>query len=283
MNANGAVASLLAAAIATAASATGHTATYVEGFEDGNPSDWRFLPMDATTYIAQTGGNPGPYLTHTQTQWPWPTIRTRAATSIFTGDYRALGVSSLGLDMIVTLAQAQPHPDFTVTLMLVHDNGTPGNTSDDTRVYYNSGESIPWPGLGWKSYDFDIPSQADPPFGQLPPGWQFYDDPFGPTYDNHTWREVMENVSEVWYVGINDPAGIGFLLNWISGVDNMRMTHEQQSIPGDLNGDGVVDVFDLLILLGQWGPCGAEECTGDLDGNGAVDVFDLLILLGNWG
>jgi hypothetical protein len=57
----------------------------------------------------------------------------------------------------------------------------------------------------------------------------------------------------------------------------------EPGIPGDLDGDGDVDVFDLLILLGQWGPCGAEECTGDLNGSGAVDVFDLLILLGNWG
>jgi trimeric autotransporter adhesin len=60
-------------------------------------------------------------------------------------------------------------------------------------------------------------------------------------------------------------------------------------VPGDLNGDGVVDVFDLLILLGAWGMCPPAEpggngtCPADLDGSGAVDVFDLLILLGNWG
>jgi spore coat protein A len=51
---------------------------------------------------------------------------------------------------------------------------------------------------------------------------------------------------------------------------------------GDLNGDGVVDVSDLLILLGAWGPCG-HHCPADLNGDGAVDVSDLLILLGNWG
>lgn len=53
---------------------------------------------------------------------------------------------------------------------------------------------------------------------------------------------------------------------------------------GDLNADGVVDVSDLLILLGAWGQCPPSgDCAGDLNGDGAVDVSDLLILLGNWG
>ncbi len=52
--------------------------------------------------------------------------------------------------------------------------------------------------------------------------------------------------------------------------------------PGDLNSDGVVDVSDLLILLGDWGAC-SGACPGDLNDDGVVDVSDLLILLGNWG
>jgi hypothetical protein len=48
--------------------------------------------------------------------------------------------------------------------------------------------------------------------------------------------------------------------------------------------DGVVDVFDLLILLAERGPCPQNDpCWADLDGSGTVDTFDLLILLGNWG
>jgi YVTN family beta-propeller protein len=52
-------------------------------------------------------------------------------------------------------------------------------------------------------------------------------------------------------------------------------------VPGDLNGDGVVNVLDLLILLDEWGPCPA--CDSDLNGDGVVNVLDLLILLSNWG
>lgn len=52
------------------------------------------------------------------------------------------------------------------------------------------------------------------------------------------------------------------------------------AVPGDLNGDGEVNVSDMLELLGQWGAC--SGCAADLNGNGSVDVSDLLLLLGNW-
>lgn len=51
--------------------------------------------------------------------------------------------------------------------------------------------------------------------------------------------------------------------------------------PGDLDGNNTVNVFDLLELLGSWGPC--QGCAADLDGNDVVNVFDLLQLLGAWG
>ncbi|TVQ50641.1 MAG: hypothetical protein EA377_14185 [Phycisphaerales bacterium] len=54
--------------------------------------------------------------------------------------------------------------------------------------------------------------------------------------------------------------------------------------PGDLTGDGDVNVFDLLALLEAWGPCAdPNDCPADLDRSGTVDVFDLLLLLENWG
>ncbi len=49
-------------------------------------------------------------------------------------------------------------------------------------------------------------------------------------------------------------------------------------IPGDLNGDGIVNGADLAILLGAWGGRGPA----DLNGDGIVDGADLAILLGNW-
>lgn len=55
-------------------------------------------------------------------------------------------------------------------------------------------------------------------------------------------------------------------------------------VPGDVNGDGLVDVADFLALLGDWGPCPAPpaDCPADVIPNGIVDVSDLLYLLQNW-
>jgi len=49
---------------------------------------------------------------------------------------------------------------------------------------------------------------------------------------------------------------------------------------GDLNGDGKVNVFDLSILLSDWG---TNNATADLNHDGTVNILDLSILLSHWG
>jgi hypothetical protein len=51
--------------------------------------------------------------------------------------------------------------------------------------------------------------------------------------------------------------------------------------PGDVDGDGIVSVTDLLIILAAWGPNAGHPA--DLDFDGVVGVNDLLIVLGSWG
>lgn len=51
--------------------------------------------------------------------------------------------------------------------------------------------------------------------------------------------------------------------------------------PGDLNGDGNVDITDLALLLSDYACFGA--CAGDVNGDGATDISDLATLLANYG
>ncbi len=57
------------------------------------------------------------------------------------------------------------------------------------------------------------------------------------------------------------------------------------TIPGDLDGDGMVGIVDFLGLLAVWGPCVScpPYCVGDVDFDCNVGINDFLTLLANWG
>ena len=48
----------------------------------------------------------------------------------------------------------------------------------------------------------------------------------------------------------------------------------------DINGDGIVNVSDLLTIIDQWG---LTNSPADVNDDGTVNVSDLLIVIGNWG
>ena len=56
--------------------------------------------------------------------------------------------------------------------------------------------------------------------------------------------------------------------------------------PGDIDGDGDVDLADLAILLAAYGTCDGDanyNAAADLDGDNCVNLSDLAILLANYG
>lgn len=52
-----------------------------------------------------------------------------------------------------------------------------------------------------------------------------------------------------------------------------------QGIPADLNSDGMVDAYDLAIVLGSWG---STSGVGDVNGDRVADGTDLAALLSRW-
>ncbi len=52
---------------------------------------------------------------------------------------------------------------------------------------------------------------------------------------------------------------------------------------GDVGGDGLVGVEDLLDLVSAWGTCTSQDgCAADLDEDGSVGISDFLIVVSNW-
>ena len=74
----------------------------------------------------------------------------------------------------------------------------------------------------------------------------------------------------------DDDGGIDRGAVWVLFLDGICLW--------DLDASGDVGVKDLLILLGEWGPCPKQgDCPADFDNSGDVGVKDLLTLLGVWG
>ena len=74
---------------------------------------------------------------------------------------------------------------------------------------------------------------------------------------------------------------------WGSDSYKYTLSFSIPSLPGDANGDGVVDGSDVTILAGNWqcGVSGIADVTwamGDFNGDGKVDGSDVTILAGNW-
>ena len=58
------------------------------------------------------------------------------------------------------------------------------------------------------------------------------------------------------------------------------------TIAGDMDGDGDVDIFDIVIIASAYGTSignPAYNPNADIDGDGDVDIFDVVIAAGNYG
>jgi hypothetical protein len=71
---------------------------------------------------------------------------------------------------------------------------------------------------------------------------------------------------------------IGFTAMVVVVLGYVIISARAAGVVGDLNNDGVVNVFDLSILLSNWGTTNAAD---DLNHDGTVNIFDLSML--PWG
>jgi hypothetical protein len=70
-------------------------------------------------------------------------------------------------------------------------------------------------------------------------------------------------------------------IHYILPLSRPGITDQEAYCLGDLNGDHVVGMTDLMLMLGNWENPGYVP--GDLNGNGYFNVIDFQILLGQWG
>jgi hypothetical protein len=108
-----------------------------------------------------------------------------------------------------------------------------------------------------------------------------------------TWVQKSFRVED--YVAVTDQLRLRFRASDLgagsyveAGVDGVQLVAFECPARGgspDVNGDGVVDVQDLVAVITAWGACPPDPapCPSDVDGDGAVGVTDLVEVITNWG
>jgi hypothetical protein len=70
-------------------------------------------------------------------------------------------------------------------------------------------------------------------------------------------------------------------VEWGSGV--FIAFADSVIVPGDVNGDGLVNIDDLLAVINAWGQTGRPgSIAADVTDNGVVNIDDLLFVINNW-
>jgi hypothetical protein len=101
--------------------------------------------------------------------------------------------------------------------------------------------------------------------------WRVSDGALLKTYDEETYRVLSVQVS---------PDGALFAYGRDDAFVVVARYPSLPPCPGDLDGDGDVDLADLAQLLGCYG---RNESCGGIDGDGDTDLDDLALLLVEFG
>ena len=84
-----------------------------------------------------------------------------------------------------------------------------------------------------------------------------------------------------YFANPGDGYGEGTWFEWSDDLAYRVIGEQGISCAEDIDGDGIVAVADLLIIIGDWGSC--SGCAGDINSDGVVNVEDLLSLIAAWG
>ena len=94
---------------------------------------------------------------------------------------------------------------------------------------------------------------------------------------------ITEYTVNYWTTVVDSTKEVGSGTNYNFGTESFQVTDPNVADPGDVDGNGALNIFDLLNLLKVIGkkvtPDPRMQAASDVDNNGKIDIFDLLALL----
>jgi hypothetical protein len=109
----------------------------------------------------------------------------------------------------------------------------------------------------------------------------------GMLQQNSRWLHFgLGNTEAIDSLEVRWPLGLQEMHYDLASNQRLLLTEGEVDVappcPEDFDGNGWVDVEDILVLLGDYG-CAGESCTGDFDGDGLVGSWDLVLFLSAFG
>jgi len=106
----------------------------------------------------------------------------------------------------------------------------------------------------------------------------------------NVWDDGYPSGGNYWsyYTGVDaNSDGIGdtpYVLD-VQNVDNYPLMNPFRVIPGDINHDGTVDIFDIVIVALEFGhpPPPIVDLRADVNKDGLVDIFDIVVVALHFG
>jgi hypothetical protein len=212
----------------------GQTNSFVETYDDGTDVGLWHCSAGAARIIETSGGNPGAYLQQggfSSAIPTWASVSTRfqpgvpdpyKIDSIYTGDWTALGVTGITVDLNV-IHVATWATDRAVTLELLQMDETGFNVNYDATYTL---PDLPNPPVGWQTYSF--PVDANSP--TIPEGWVFTRGDGTPGTDAE-WSPFLHRI-DLTSIGFYKP-GFAYpsLGTWILGIDNIEIDFQASPTP----------------------------------------------------
>ncbi len=79
----------------------------------------------------------------------------------------------------------------------------------------------------------------------------------------------------------------GYLPSYLSGVNvepgSPTVLDDVSLVGGDVNQDGIINIFDLVLVGLNFGQAPPSDARADVNGDGGVDIFDLVLIGVNYG
>ena len=242
------------------------------------------------SFVASNQMNAFSSLPAQQANWKSPSATTRGAIWINTGSGPVMATAAVNLELWVNDYDNQWGPGGAGTggadgwlleqRLLLSDGGAATDMPQANGPGIFSGASeLGVPGTYWQDLDGD---EQDTRFQFHLYSW---------TGAETTYAAAMAagecTADAVWTqnVGTSYVTSLGQMPPASPDLNNPAMVLE--SLPGDANRDGKVDINDLTIVLTNFGLSGSvlnsTQADGDFNGDGRVDVNDLTILLAHFG